>query len=65
MPKSSKAQRAALQQEEARRLKNEVNLKTIPPQLAESPVVEAQAPQLWGSSRTSKWRDENQKTKKS
>lgn len=64
MPKPSKARRITLQREETRRLEREINLDT-PSQLTESPVVETKVFQPRGNSRTSKWRDENQKTKKS
>lgn len=61
----SNLRRAALQREETRLLEREENLKTTPPQPAESRVVENRGLQPRGSSRTSKWRAKNQKTKKS
>ena len=67
MPLPSKARRVALQREEKKRLEREANLKNLLlPQPAESLVAETKT-QLRprGSSRTSKWRDENKKTKKS
>ena len=60
MPKPSKARRAALEREEARRLEREVNLEN--PSVTEHHTAETRP---WGSSRTSKWRDKNGKTKRS
>ena len=65
MPKLSKARRVALQREETRRLERETSLKNALAQPAECLIVEAKVLQPRGGSRTSKWRDENQKTKKS
>ena len=65
MPKPSKTRRAALQREERRRLERESNSTGMLLQSTESPVAETKALQPRGGSRTSKWRDENGKTKKS
>ena len=65
MPKPSKARDNALRREEARRLEREANLKSMLQQPAESPSVETHVPQPRGSSRTSKWRNDNGKTKRS
>ena len=65
MPKPSKAQKAALQWEETRCLERDASMKNTPLQPAESAVVRTEPSQPQGSSRTSKWRDENKKTKKS
>jgi len=65
MPKPSKARKSALQREEKRRLEREANLRDTLSQPVESPTTETQVPQPRGGSRTSKWRDENEKTKKS
>ena len=67
MPKLSKARRAALQREEARRLNREAlaSTKSASPQPTESPIVETQPVLPRGSSRSSKWREKNKKTKKS
>jgi len=64
MPKLSKARRAVLQREETRRLEEESNLNTLP-QPAETLIIEKKVLPPRGGSRTSKWRDENKKTKKS
>jgi len=65
MPPPSKARKAALKREEARRLERAARTKSAAPQPTESTVVETQRVQPRGSSRSSKWRDKNQKTKKS
>ena len=65
MPKPSKIRRAALQREERRRLERESNSTGMLLQSTESPVAETKTLQPRGGSRTSKWRDENGKTKKS
>ena len=65
MPKLSKARRAALQREEARRLNREAlaSTKSASPQPTESPIVETQPVLPRGSSRSSKWREKNKKKK--
>lgn len=66
MPKPSKARKAALQREKTRRLEREASPGETLPLPAVSSVVEMQVPpQPRGTSRTSRWRDNNQKTKKS
>ena len=65
MPPPSKARKAALRREEARRLEREASTRSAALQQTESPVVETQLVQPRGSSRSSKWRDKNKKTKKS
>ena len=66
MPKPGKARKVALQREETRRLERQKNLGSVPAGgLAVETRAEVQTPRPWGTSRTSKWRDENEKTKKS
>ena len=65
MPALSKAQMAALQREEAKRLEREASTKSASPQPMESHFAETGLAQPRGGSRSSKYRDKNSKTKKS